>query len=264
MEIDPLRQMHRFLILASLVFITACNGGNQSSTAPLPTIASTGESSQNPANEFCDNPLFPVKSNASWTYFSKGGPNGDFSYTDTITEIRQGGFVLTSQFPTLALTQEWLCTPEGYVAQQLGGGTTASVSMQNMISDFKTIQISGLSLPRTIAPGMQWQYILTMQGLVAMPGEQTQSPGTFFLDMHEVGSESITIPAGTFEATKIQAAFNANIDVDFQGSLVRYTINGSSILWYAPGVGFIKSIENIDFSGTTFTSTTELQSYKIP
>lgn len=263
MEINPVRQIHRSLILASLVFITACNGG-ESSDVPLPNTAPAGESAQNIANEYCDNPLFPVKSNASWTYSSKGGPNGDFSYTDTITEIHSGGFVLASQFPALTLTQEWLCTPEGYIAQQLGGGTTASVSMQNMITDFKTLQVSGLSLPRVITPGMQWQYILTMKGTVAMPGEQTQSPGSFSLDMQEVGSESITIPAGTFQATKIQAAFNANIDVDFQGSLVRYTINGSSILWYAPGVGFIKSIENIDFSGTTFTSTTELQSYIIP
>lgn len=259
-----MRQMHRSLILASLVFITACNGSNESSVVPIPTIMPANKSSQNAANEYCDNPLFPIKNNASWTYSSRGGPNGDFSYTDTITEIHPEGFVLTSQFPTLTLTQEWLCTPEGYIARQLGGGTTASVSMQNMITDFKTLQVSGLSLPRVIIPGMQWQYILTMQGSVAMPGEQTQSPGTFSLDMQEVGSEPIIIPAGTFQATKIQAAFNANIDVDFQGSLVRYTINGSSVLWYAPGIGFVKSIENIDFSGTTFTSTTELQSYKIP
>lgn len=193
-----------------------------------------------------------------------GGPNGDFTYTDTITEIDTDRFVLTSHFPTLTLSQEWVCTAEGYIARQLGGGTTASVSMQNMITDFQTLDVSGISLPRTISPGMQWQYDLTMQGTVAMPVEQTRSPGTFSLDMREIGSETITVPAGTFEALKIQATFNANIDVDFQGSPIRYTIQGSSILWYASGVGFVKSIENIDFSGTTFSSTTELQSHTLP
>jgi hypothetical protein len=150
------------------------------------------------------------------------------------------------------------------IARQLGGGTTASVSMQNMISDFKTLEVNGLSLPKEITSGMQWTYVLSMEGSVAMPGENTQSPGVFNLTMQELGKESITVPAGTFEATKIQATFNAQIDVDFQGSPVPYTVNGSSIVWYAPGVGFIKSIENIDFSGTTFTSNTELQSYSIP
>lgn len=249
--------------LFALVILTACSGGAEPSNPSLPTIIPSIDSSSI-VNEFCDNSLFPVIQGASWTYFSIGGPNGDFSYTDTITAILPDGFVLTSQFPTLSLTQNWVCSPDGYIAQQLGGGTSASVSMQNMISDFKTLEVTGLSLPRTITPGMQWHYGLSMQGSVAMPGEQTQSPGTFALDMQELGTESITIPVGTFEATKLQATFTANIDVDFQGSPIRYTINGTSVLWYAPGIGFVKSIENIDFSGTSFTSTTELQSYSIP
>ena len=255
---------HITLFITILVLLTACGGNPQNAEAPLPTILPAGGSTTTGSNELCDNPLFPVKQNASWTYYSVGGPNGDFTYTDTITSLTPDGFVLTSQFPALSLTQNWSCTPEGYVAQQLGGGTTASVSMQNMITDFNTLQVSGVSLPRTITPAMQWKYDLSMQGSVAMPGEQAQSPGTFSLSMQELGTENITIPAGTFDATKLQATFTANIDVDFEGSPIRYTINGTSLLWYAPGVGFAKSIENIDFSGTTFTSTTELQSYVLP
>lgn len=266
MEISSVRRiLRRFIIVTLLVLITACNSGERSGTTPI--LPSSGESNSNrdaQISEYCDNPLFPVKQGASWTYFNSGGPNGDFTYTDTITGILQDGFILSSQFPALSLTQHWVCLPDGYIAQQLGGGTTASVSMQNMISDFKTIQVSGLSLPRTITPGMQWHYNLSMQGTVAMSSEQAQSPGTFALEMQELGTETISIPAGTFDATKLQASFIANIDVDFQGSPIRYTVNGTSILWYASGVGFIKSLENIDFSGTSFTSTTELQSYNIP
>ena len=136
--------------------------------------------------------------------------------------------------------------------------------MQNMIAGFKTRDISGLSLPRKIAPGMQWDYKLVMDGSVATPGESAQSPGTFNLTMQEMGSETIHVPAGVFETVKLQATFGAQINVDFQGSFFLYTVNGSSIHWYAPGVGLVKSIENIEFSGTPFTSTTELQSYSIP
>lgn len=259
------RILHTTIVVTVLVLITACSSDEQPFKAPLPTILpSTGQTTSDTVNEICNNPLFPVKQNASWTYFNSGGPNGDFAYTDTITSITQDGFVLTSQFPSLSLAQNWICSSEGYIAQQLGGGTTASISMQNMITDFKTLQVFGVSLPQTITPGMQWKYDLSMQGSVAMPGEQTQSPGTFSLTMQELGTESIIVPAGTFDATKIQATFTANIDVDFEGSPIRYTIIGTSLLWYAPNIGFAKSIENIDFSGTSFTSTTELQTYNIP
>lgn len=253
----PALKMKQFLI-AAMLLVSGCSN-NTDSAAPLPVLITPDAILSD-----CNNALFPIKMGASWMYFSSGGPNGDFTYTDTITEFQSSGFTLTSTFPTLTLTQKWVCTPEGLVAQQLGGGTIGSVSMQNMIADFTTLEVRGVSLPREITTGLQWEYQLSMNGSVAMPGEQSQSPGTFTLTMNELGSESVTVAAGTFEAVKIQAVFNAQINIDFQGSAVPYAINGSSILWYAPGVGYIKSIENIDFSGTPFTSTTELQTYNIP
>lgn len=239
------------LIAAIFFSITACAG---SANQPDPSTTSS----------ICSNNLFPVKQGATWTYSSTGGPNGDFNFTDTITEIRADGFTLTSQPPNLSYKQEWLCTTDGLSVLQLSGGTTGSISTQNITAQFTTLQTTGVSLPRDITPGMKWQYDMQMEGSVPMPGEQTQSPVTFSLAMQELGKETITIPAGTFNADKIQAAFVVQINADFQGSTVPYTINGSSIVWYAPGVGYIKSIENVDFSGTPFTSTTELLSYNIP
>lgn len=265
----PVRKCRSLLILvAAFSVISACGTQNSAQEPILPEIVSSTESEQNTVipttGGLCDNLFLPVKQGATWMYYSVGGPNGDFAYSDTISEVREDGFVLSSQFQTHTLTQEWACIPEGLQALQLGGGTTASISMQNMIAEFKTLKVAGISLPKVITPGLQWKYDISMEGSVAMPGEQTQSSGTFSLTMQEQGRESITVPAGTFEAEKLQATFTALIDVDFQGSPVPYAINGSSIIWYAPNIGYIKSIENIDFSGTTFTSTTELQTYNIP
>lgn len=248
------------------ILITACSTGDASVIPTLPTVfaSAEGQPKDLPPAGSCENDLLPVVQGAAWHYYSVGGPNGDFFYTDTITEVTSTGFTLSSEFPTLILTQKWLCAEDGLLALQLGGGTTASVSMQNMIADFKTEEISGVSLPRVITPGMQWDYRLAMEGPVAAPSEDAQSPATFNLKMQEMGNEIINVPAGVFEAVKLQATFDAQINVDFQGSYFLYTVNGSSIHWYAPGVGLVKSIENIDFSGTPFTSTTELQSYSIP
>lgn len=265
----PMRTPRKIiLLLIGWVLTSGCNGGANPQAPILPEMVSTPNITQNSnvatSDSLCNNPLLPAVQGATWLYYSTGGPNGDFAYSDTISDVKPDSFILTSQFDTNVLTQQWVCTPDGLRAMQLGGGTVASISMQHMIADFKTLEVSGVILPNQISPGMQWQYNIKMEGSMDMPGEQTQSPGIFSLTLQEVGQENITVPAGSFDAIKIQATFNAQINADFQGSPVPYTINGSSILWYAPHIGLIKSIENIDFSGTAFTSTTELQTYQMP
>lgn len=95
MEINSVRQTRIITALITLVILTACSSAAEPSNPSLPTILPPTDNST-VINEFCDNPLFPVKQGASWTYFSTGGPNDDFSYTDTITAILPDGFVLTS------------------------------------------------------------------------------------------------------------------------------------------------------------------------
>jgi len=82
--------------------------------------------------------------------------------------------------------------------------------------------------------------------------------------MQEMGTESITVPAGIFEATKIQSNSTIDIVTIFEGIEVPIKFNGTTISWYVPGIGFVKSVENGDFGGTAFSATTELQSYNIP
>jgi hypothetical protein len=82
--------------------------------------------------------------------------------------------------------------------------------------------------------------------------------------MQEIGTESVTVPAGTFDAIKIQASSTVEILVPFGNEQVPMKYSGTSITWYAPGVGFVKSIENWDLGSAPYTATTELQTYVIP
>lgn len=258
------RQIKTFILaIIATLSVTACSSTNGSESVVFPA---TQQAAIIPATGGpCDNPLIPIKPGATWTYFSTGSPSGDFTYTDTITEIRADGFTLTSQFSDLVHLQEWTCLPEGLRALQPGSGATASLSTQNMTAEFTTLEVTGVTLPVEISSGMQWQYHFNMQGFTAMPGDQqAPSNGTFSLTMQHIGNETITVPAGTFEAVKIQSTTAMEIITDFQGIQVPLSINGSSVIWFAPGVGYIKSIENSDFSDTPYTATTELQSYQIP
>ncbi len=213
----------------------------------------------------CDNLLYPVRLGASWAYVNSGGPNGVLIYSDTISAVSETGFTLTSQIATLTRTQEWSCEESGLKALGLGGGTTASITAQGMTAEFSTLDVTGISLPKDLASGLQWQYGLTIQGTIPMPtGEMVQSNGTYLVTSQEMGRETITVPAGTFDAVKIQTNSTVEILVPFGNEQVPMKYSGTSMVWYASGVGYVKSVENWDFGSAPFTSTTELQTYVIP
>jgi hypothetical protein len=255
-------------ILINLLIVLACNAGTpsprpdeppQEQPSPVPPSAVPSSSG------LCENALMPVRHGASWTYINSGGPDGTFTYTDTITDIHADGFTLTTQFPGLVRTQEWSCEADGLKALQLGGGPAASISAQDLTATFKTLEVSGVSYPKTITPGMTWQYTLTMEGTTAMPGDMNApSEGAFTATMQEAGRETVTVPAGTFEALKFQYTNMVRITADFQGIKIPLEFSGSGFAWFAPGVGFIKSIENSNLGDAPSTYTTELQAYVIP
>ncbi len=229
------------------------------------TACTTSGISSSGSSGTCDNVLYPVKQGAAWTYASAGGPGGSFTYTDTITQVRTDGFTLTSQFADAQRAQEWSCRSDGLQALQIGGSSAAGISTQGIMAAFRTLEVSGVSLPREITVGTQWQYALKMEGSMAMPGDQ-QSPssGSYSVSMQELGQETIRVPAGTFEAIKLQANSSVDIMTDFQGIPVPVKYSGVTLIWYVPNVGYVKSIENGDFGGSAFSITTELQSYNIP
>jgi hypothetical protein len=256
-----------FLIFLLPASLTACDANKKNDTGMVLPIIQTSESTNTSptSNGLCDNVLYPVRQGAAWVYTSAGGPSGSFNYTNSITAVRADGFTLTSQFTDITRTQEWACQPDGLKALQLGDGSAAGISIQDMTAELTTSKITGISLPKDITSGMQWQYSVALQGTVAMPADQqSQSKGIYSVSMKEVGKETVTVPAGTFEAIKIQSNSNVDIVATFEGLEVPVKFNGTTITWYAPGVGYVKSVESGDFGGTTFSAATELQSYSIP
>jgi hypothetical protein len=265
MEIFMLKQNKLYFILITLLLTTlACNLTSPVENIPSADSTTPEETEAVVIEGLCDNPIYPVKQNATWTYFNTGGPSGDFTYTDTISETRPDGFTLTTTFEGLTRTQQWVCETGGLKALEYGGGS-AAIATQSANMEFNTLQVTGVSLPKEIVPGMQWLYSLTLEGATTLPdGSQTKSSGTFSATMQEMGNETITVPAGTFETIKIQTTTTLDIIGEFQGIQVPMKITGSTITWYAPNIGQIKSISTSDFGGTPFTLTTELQSYNIP
>ena len=249
-----------------LISLAACSASN-SQTTPTAEPPTQGTSPQptSSVSGLCSNPLYPVIQGATWTYSNTGSPAGSFTYTDTITSVRPDGFTLTTQFTDLTRTQEWACKQEGLQALQLGGANSAAITTQGLSAEFTSSNVTGITLPANITSAMQWTYGLDINGSVAMPGDQSaEASGTVSIDLKEAGSESVTVPAGTFNATKIEAKSTFDLNASFQGIKVPVKFTDTSILFYVPGVGLVKSIENGDIGGNSFSSTTELQTYNIP
>jgi hypothetical protein len=268
--------------LIILIVSTACSNPNTNpNTNPTPNLGDTQVPAETLAGETLDlntptavapatgNPLctttyFPVREGATWSYQSTGSPAGNYNFTDTITSIREDGFTLTSDFDGLTRTQEWDCQSDGLVALQLGGPTAATLNSQEMLLQLEARNVTGVSFPSAIAAGDQWQHTLEFDGQMDMAGQSGEAQGATQTNYHATGTENVSVPAGTFDAMKIQMDTVVTITVNYQGLNVPVTFRGTYLYWFAPNVGWVKAVGNGDIAGQSFTENIELQWYNIP
>jgi hypothetical protein len=253
-----------FLICASLL---ACNLVN--SITPTTANSSQGTPAANaPAQSsssgMCSNPLYPVKQGVTRTYSMTGLPTGPTTYTETITDVSSDGFTVTNQFGTLTKTAKWNCTPDGLLELQLGGGTAMLSTSSGMQADFTITKSSGVTIPAKVSAGDAWSYSLDFTTQLTMNNSSGQAQGTVNYQLKALGNESVTVPAGTFNAMKEQVTTNLNMQVAMQSLNIPVTMTEDSTVWYAPNVGMVKEVDNASVMGNTVNDTIELQSYNVP
>ena len=253
------------LVLAALS-LQACNLPNPQSPEPgplEPTLTPTAEP-QNAGQNLCDNPLFPVKPDATWTYTSTGSVSGGYSFTDTISDVRENGFTLTSQMNGTDIPQEWVCTPEGLASLAFGGGVAAGISTLGIQMNLTTSNVQGVILPRTINPGDQWPYSLDFDGSMQYQGTSVDTQGSASLAFNAIGQESVAVPAGTFDAVKIHVDMTVDMQVSYSLFKTPVQFTSASDIWFAPNVGWVKATSAGEVLGNAYNETLELQSYNIP
>lgn len=252
-------------IAASIALLSACApAGAQSPTNPQSTP--TVQPSPTPAAGVCSNALAPVKLGATWTYNTTSGTTNEGSLTTTITDVRPDGFTLAAKFEDgTTISQEWTCKPEGLMPQSLGAGQAAlGLSAEGIQANFTTSNATGVALASNVQPGTTWIYGLDVAGNISDGSLNADLKGTVPTTMQAMGTESVTVPAGTFDAMKVQAASNFNVTATFHGLSLPFSSVVNTTFWLAPGIGLIKSTEAGELAGTALSATTELQSYTIP
>ncbi|RPI92844.1 MAG: hypothetical protein EHM40_11750 [Chloroflexi bacterium] len=267
-----------FGLLLTMIFLAACSLPASAPTAapqgtqmePPPTGAAT-EPAITPeggmpvtGEGLCANAYYPVRQGATWNYKSTGSAAGEYSFTDTISSVREDGFTLSTQFGDVARTQEWACRPEGLAALQFGGAPAAMLDAQNMQLNLQVSNVSGVTFPSQIKAGDTWQHNLDLQGNMTVAGQEGTATGNAQTSFTALGNESVTVPAGTFDALKIQVDTALNMNVTYQSLSVPVAFTTSYTYWFTQGVGWVKNSGTGSAAGTSFSETTELQSYSIP
>lgn len=266
------RTLKLSLLLLFALTLAACGGAG----APADEEPAGGEPGEEESaaeeiptevSSLCANEYFPVVEGASWTYSLQSDVSETFSFTSTVAGVREDGFTYNTDFPQegdLSTSQEWSCQSDGLQALEFGGGAAASLSVSGNTATYTTSGVTGVTLPSAIASGDSWSSSLNIEGTQTIEDLVVQTSGTVTINYTAVGIESVTVPAGMFDAMRVDTQTVFDLTGSMAGVELPISFTSMGQMWWAPGVGWVKTAENADFMGTAVNSTTELTSYTIP
>ena len=248
-----------------ILLVSACapNQGVATDTVPeMPTAtvqvtedvidaqdtATPEATSQSSANDACNNRYFPVVNGASWTYQNTVQGETPFTEISSISINEDGTFTITETATESETVLTYgSCENEGIAIfdSSYFPGTPLNDSDGSSHTTFST---DGVTIPNDIEVGDEWSQ--TISGDAGSDGGESNSGISIEVNYKAIGFETVTVPAGTFEAIKIEQSNSLPTESYFSAMPNRFT-------WYAEGVGIVKSeLEGISLS--------ELVSYTLP
>jgi hypothetical protein len=233
--------------------------GNTSSN----TVTSDKETSDTSASisTLCNNGYYPVGSTIVRKYhvaYPKGMLS-DREYTESFSDFSEDTFVVNTDFGNIKAHINWRCTPDGLLATQYNNSIDLVKSGASAKVD--TVDSNGVTFP----PEDRWQagekwhaqyhVIETMNG----PDGKVMGTGdgTVQQDGEIVGLESVTVPAGSFQAMKAVLKTELEITIKMKGMSMPMKVPFETTAWFAKDTGLVKSVTKMGRAGDT---TTELVS----
>lgn len=257
------------LALMSLLLV-AC-GGETPSPVGVDTAEeepAVAEATATESASLCSLVYMPVSEGATWSYEGTG-ETGPFSWTTTASNVSDTGFTVTQTHDTgdapLIVTQQWSCSNEGVIALEYGGGADASLSYTGLNATLETLQTTGITMPRDIKPGDNWEQNFQIQGTVTTAEIVSDVAGSVTQTYQAIAIESVSTPAGAYDALKVEIVTTFDLQMTLMGISVPFNMVSTNTTWFAQNVGWVKSTGSAMIDGATgFENTIDLQSYSIP
>ncbi len=263
-----MKQAFRVFAGASIAVLTltACAKTTPTGAPLLPGQTPTVVLPSAAPNAPCNNEYFPARKGATWTYASSGSPSGAFSFRKGIDEVRPDQFSVGVNVNGKTIHETWLCQPEGLVAQSMVLMDAASLLALDKFSELQVTNVSGLNMPPDITAGASWSISYDVQGAEK---DQTGAviatmTGQVIISYTATGKESVTVPAGSFEAMAVSVSSVINFSVVQAGGTSNISVNSDYIAWFAAGVGWVKSSGTGTLGSSEYFETIELQAFSIP
>lgn len=225
---------------------------------PTPTLATAEETAALPAGD-CSNAFYPVIEGRTLRYANNIPGFGVTEHAITHSDVTDTSFTATTDLGDgNVLTQTWTCSGEGLLQpefSQLPTGDQVTLTIE-------FVESSGLTIPAAdqFQPGATWttRYVanatLSDSGAGEMLMEQTTE-----LTHTVIGPETITVPAGEFEAMRVETTGNVIAVTSVGGVAVPPTeIPMSFVSWYTEGVGLVRQEWTDLFGAGSEAATTEL------
>ena len=259
------------LLLVASLGLSSCNLPQPPQTPAVPsptstlnggmlTVTDTPSSPQSTqstdGDSPCDNGYFPNDDGTTWTYSGQNSATGGYTRTDEVSNSTDDGFTTTTTLTKITYETEFTCTQAGIINLLAAGGwLSAFFSGPNGSVEVTPTMNTGITLPKEFKVGDTWDQYLAWNA-ASTKGNQN---GSFNYHYTAMGLEVVTVPAGTFDAMRI----NATIDVElgtYQKMNGAYTVS----TWWVKDVGPVKMEGSMDMPGLKFTDTLELESYDSP
>ena len=189
----------------------------------------------------CFHPYYPIRSDTTWRYRTRGPAGATAEFSITYGDITQDGFTVRQTFPDLTTEARWTCTEEGLISSEF-----ASFSLPRMPGfELETFDHAGVGLPPADQwkIGTTWDSSYTVNAEATLAGMAVDSKANIAMRNRIAAIEEVTVPAGTYPqafrvdltGTMTISAFAARVSdmsrkIDFDASQ-----------WYVEGVGLVKS-----------------------
>jgi hypothetical protein len=236
-----------------LVALSACQTAQQppqqegQTNNPSPTNQAANVQS---SGDLCANPYMPAVEGATWSYTFHTS-QGDNTQVDTVTDVGSDAFLVeTTRSDGFNYVITWTCTPEGLLWLQTDGGMFSGIFQGGGLSQsWETVSYSGVSIPKNGQAGDTWS---SDQQISVSDSTGTRNFG-IAMNFQAVGMESVTVPAGTFNAMRVDFTMAWTSDDNVN---MTYLVTD----WFVVDVGLVKTSAQADFGSYSL----ELTSYSIP
>lgn len=261
MKPKPIRP---FLLAATLaIVLSACNMGT-SGTGGVAASTAVSQQGQAPTpaaatDVDCGNVYFPVVEGATWSYAGTGAA-GPYVQVDTVTDVGTKAFLVETKLTYIAWVDTWSCTADG-LAQLFSDGGQWSMVLQGPDDTVRigTLRESGVTYPLSINTGDSWSQETDFH----LTSSSVNGYGRLTSEFHAVGPEEVTVPAGTFQAMRVD--LKAALESDAYGPQMTTHYDGT--MWLVPMVGRVKmtGVTRVgDSMPEGLVATIEMESYSIP